>query len=144
MHERCLRIVYNNNTSSYEDLLEIDNSVSIHIRNLQAVAIELYKIVNGFSPEIMKDVFPFNTNSSYNIRNRRKFHSRPIRTVYFGSETLSCLGPKMWELIPENFKTLEFVASFKTEIKKWKPDSCPCRLFVQKLYTSGWLCVIDK
>ena len=60
-HERCLGIVYNNNTSSYEDLLEIDNSVSIHIRNLQALAIELYKIVNGFSPEIMKNVFPFNT-----------------------------------------------------------------------------------
>ena len=44
LHERCLRIVYNNNTSSYEDLLEIDNSVSIYIRNLQALAIELYKI----------------------------------------------------------------------------------------------------
>ena len=108
LHERCLRIVYNNNTSSYEDLLEIDNSVSIHIRNLQALAIELYKIVSGFSPEIMKDVFPFNTNSSYNIRNRRTFRSRPIRTVYFGSETLSCLGPKIWELIPESFKTYLF------------------------------------
>ena len=84
LHERCLRIVYNNNTSSYEDILEIDNSVSIHTRNLQSLAIELYKIVNGFSPDIMKDVFPFNTNSSYNIRNRRMFRSRPIRTVNFG------------------------------------------------------------
>ena len=61
--------------------MEIDNSVSIHTRNLQSLAIELYKIVNGFSPDIMKDIFPFNTNSSYNIRNRRTFRSRPIRTV---------------------------------------------------------------
>ena len=139
LHERYLRIVYNNNTSSYEDLLEIDNSVSIHIRNLQALAIELYKIVNGFSPEIMKDVFPFNTNSSYNIRNRRTFRSRPIRTVYFRSETLSCLGPKIWELIPDNFKTLESVASFKTEIKKWKPDSCPCRLCKNYIHQVGFV-----
>ena len=88
LHERCLRIVYSNNTSSYEDFLETDNSVSIHTQNLQSLAIELYKIVNGFSPDIMKDVIPFNTNSSYNIRNIRTFRSRPIRTITFGSETL--------------------------------------------------------
>ena len=67
------------------------------------------------------------------------FRSRPIRTVYFGSETLSCLGPKIWELIPENFKTLESVASFKTEIKKWKPDSCPCRLCKNYIHQVGFV-----
>ena len=64
LHERCLRIVYNNNTPSYEDLLEKDSSVSIHIQNLQTLAIELYKVVNAFSPDLMKDVFTFNSNSS--------------------------------------------------------------------------------
>ena len=139
LHERCLRIVYKNNTSSYEDLLEIDNSVSIHTRNLQSLATELHKIVNGFSPDIMKDVFPFNTNASYNIRNRRTFRSRPVRTVNFGSETLSYLAPKIWELIPENFKTLESVASFKTAIKKWKPDNCLCRLCREYIYQVGFV-----
>ena len=52
LHERCLRIVYNNNTSTYEELLETDNSVSVHFRNVQAVAIELYKVVNRFSLDI--------------------------------------------------------------------------------------------
>ena len=33
LHERCLRIIYNNNTSSFTDLLEIDDSVSVHHRN---------------------------------------------------------------------------------------------------------------
>ena len=56
LHERCLRIVYNNNTSSHEESIETDNSVSVHFRNVQALALELYKIVNGFSPDIMKDV----------------------------------------------------------------------------------------
>ena len=53
MHEKCLRIVYNDNTSSYKELLEIDNSVSVHHRNIQILATELYKIVNGLSPDIM-------------------------------------------------------------------------------------------
>ena len=64
LHERCLRIVYNNNSSSYEELLETDNSISVHFRNEQVLAIKLYKVVNGFSPDIMQDVFPLNENSS--------------------------------------------------------------------------------
>ena len=90
LHERCLRIVYSDNTSSFEELLETDNSVSVHHRNIQVLATELYKIVNGLSPE----VFPFNENTSYNTRNKRKFHSRSIKSVTFGSET-SHLAPKM-------------------------------------------------
>ena len=35
LHERCLRIIYNDNTSSFTDLLEIDNSVSVYHRNMQ-------------------------------------------------------------------------------------------------------------
>ena len=125
LHERCLRIVYNNNTSTYEELLETDNSVSVHFRNVQALAIELYKVVNGFSPDIMKDVFPLSENLCYNTRNNKMFHSKNIRTVHFGSETLSHLAPKIWELVPEEIKKLESVASIKNAIKKWKPANCP-------------------
>ena len=46
------------NTSSYDELFESDNSVSIHTLNLQVLAVELYKIANRLSPDIMKDVFP--------------------------------------------------------------------------------------
>ena len=68
LHELCLRIVYSDNTSSFEELLETDNFVSLHHRNSHVLANELYKIVNGLSPEIMKEVFPFNENTSYNTR----------------------------------------------------------------------------
>ena len=57
LHERCLRIVYNDNQSTFEELLEKDNTVSVHQRNLQFLAIELYKVINGISPDLMKEVF---------------------------------------------------------------------------------------
>ena len=98
LHERCLRIVYSDNTSSFEELLEIDNSLSVHHQNIQVLATELYKIVNGLSPVIVKEVFPFTVNTSYNTRNNRKFYSRSIKLVTFGSETLSHLAPKIWSL----------------------------------------------
>ena len=141
MHKRCLRIVYSDNTSSFEELLETDNSFSVHQRNIQVLATELYKIVNGLSPEIMKEVFPFNENTSYNTRNKRKFHSRSIKSVTFGSETLSHLAPKIWELVPVEIKNVDSVASFKRAIKKWKPTNCPCRLcrpYVFRLVSCNW------
>ena len=59
--------------------------------------------------EIMKEVFPFNENTSYNTRNKRKFHSRSIKSVTFGSETLFHLEPKIWELVPVEIKNVDLV-----------------------------------
>ena len=41
IQERTLRIVYNDKSSSYHELLEKDSSVSIHCRNLQVLAGDL-------------------------------------------------------------------------------------------------------
>ena len=40
LHERCLGIIYNDKTSTFKKLLKKDNSVSIHYRNIQALAVE--------------------------------------------------------------------------------------------------------
>ena len=74
----------------------------------------------------MKDVFPLNTSSTYDIRNREIFYTRPVRSVYHGTE--SYLAPKIWELVPESIKSAESLSVFKIRIKKWKPENCPCRL----------------
>ena len=44
LYKRCLWIMYSNNWSSIETLLEKHVSVSIHNRNLQILATETYKI----------------------------------------------------------------------------------------------------
>ena len=38
LHERALRITYGDRSSSFENLLKKENSVSIHHRNIQALA----------------------------------------------------------------------------------------------------------
>ena len=52
LHERCLCIIHNDSTCSFTVLLEIDNLVSVHHRNIQVLATELYKFVNGLSPKL--------------------------------------------------------------------------------------------
>ena len=57
LHERCLRIVYSDKTSSFEKLLEKDGSVTIHTRDLQALATEMFKVYKNLSPAIIADLF---------------------------------------------------------------------------------------
>ena len=95
LHERCLRIIYHDNTISFPDLLEIDNSVSVH--HIQVMAIELYKFFNGLSPKLVSDCFKLNNMSVYNTRDRSAFYfySLPVSTVFHGTESLSHLRQKI-------------------------------------------------
>ena len=68
IHEGTLRIVYNDYSSSFENLLNKGKSVIIHQRNLQQLAIEIFKVKIAMDPIIMNEIFTFVENSTYNLR----------------------------------------------------------------------------
>ena len=74
---RTLRIVYDKHFSSFEELLSKDKSVTVRQRNLQLLATETYKILNGLSPDIMRDIFEIKSNY-YNTRNAPRHFPREI------------------------------------------------------------------
>ena len=127
IHERALRITYVDNVSSFQELLEKDNSVSIHHKNIQVLATEMFKIFKNLSPDIVREIFQ-ERSVPYNLRSDNNFASRHVNSVYHGTESLSFLGPKIWEQVPPELKALESLDIFKTQIKKWIPLNCPCRL----------------
>ena len=127
IHERALRITYGDKISTFQQLLEKDNSVSIHHRNWQVLATEMIKISNNLSPDIVKEIFQKRI-VPYNLRSENSFMSRQVNSVYHGTESLSFLGPKIWEQVPQEIKVSENIAIFKSKIKKWTPSHCPCRL----------------
>ena len=116
LHERALRLVYDDRQSTFEELLNIDKSVTIHHRNLQVLATELYKVHHGLAPELMNDIFK-KRNVTYNFRKNSTFETRNIKSVYYGSETISFLGPKIWELLPSNIKNSENLSILKSNMK---------------------------
>ena len=128
LHERCLRIIYNDKHSNFEKLLVKDNSVSIHHNNIPTLAIEMYKVANGMFAEIMNDIFKLRENPHYNLRHTSQFLVDPIHCVFNGSESASYLRPKIWEQIPFEIKNINSLVGFKKEIRKWKPANCPCRI----------------
>ena len=64
LHFRALRMIYRDEISTFEELLERDGSVTIHHRNLRTLAIEMFKVEHGLAPIFMNEVFPKNRNKS--------------------------------------------------------------------------------
>ena len=61
------------------------------------------------------------------------------RTVYFGTENITSLAPKLWELIPSEVKSAISLNIFKAKIKSWTTDKCPCRLCRTYVGTIGFI-----
>ena len=102
IQERSLRIVYNDEKSTFKQLLKKDKSFTIHERNIQALGVELCKVLNGLSPEIMKKVLPIKDTKKYSSSSM--FITRNVHTVTYGTETLSHVSPKIWAIIPSEIK----------------------------------------
>ena len=94
IHERALRIVYKNNVLSFEELLELDKSFKIHHRNIQSLAIELFKIKNNLSVTIMNDIFQPRA-VSYNLRSQIDFTRSNVNSEHFGISSLRYMAAKV-------------------------------------------------
>ena len=100
IHERALRIVYSGYSSTFEDLLNKDKSVTIHQRNLQQLAIEIFKVKIGIAPIIMNEIFTFVENNTYNLRSGMHLNRVNVHSPQYSTEPIDNLGAKILNLVP--------------------------------------------
>ena len=129
LHERALRLVYKDKNLSFQQLLDKDKSFSVHERNLQKLALEMYKVKHGLCPKPFRDLF------TMKAMGKNDFIIPKVNNVNSGTETIRYRGPKVWEIVPESIRSAESLSIFKNKIKKWKPIGCTCRLC--KSYIQG-------
>ena len=72
IHERALRLVYQDYKSTFEDLLKKDSSLTFHHRNIHHVAIEMFKVKHGLSPPFMQEILVHKDNEKGTLT----FHHR--------------------------------------------------------------------
>ena len=101
IHERALRIVYKDYTSTFEELLVKNSSVCTHHRNIQLVAVEMFKVKENICSDMMKQLFKFKTNRYHG----RSFVIPNVNTEYMGKLSLRYFGPVVWErMLPKKIK----------------------------------------
>ena len=80
--------------------------------------IELFKIKYDLAPSIMDSLLNRRT-ICYDFRNLQEFH---------GLETISYHAPQLWTILPEVFKQRNTMSLFKSDVRQWICNECPCRL----------------
>ena len=131
-HERALRTVYSDYNSSFYELLDKDDTFTIHQKNVQNLAIEIYKYLHGLSPAILSKVFKVKETIPYDLRMRNELYARNPKTVRYDTETMSFLSPKIWYLIPQYIKDSSSLSCFNKNIRKWKPSMS----FMQNIFAA--------
>ena len=77
LHERSLRIVYDDFNSKFEEILTKDGLFTIHHQNIQTLIIEMFKIHHGFSQVSRLDLFHnYHENNFYRLRSQLSTNSK--------------------------------------------------------------------
>ena len=118
LHERALRIVYNDNQSSSENLLSKDRSVSIHDRNIPAFAIEICKI---------------------QLRSQTDFSLHSVNTIAYGLKSLKYFAGKVWSIVAFEIRNAISLKEFSDKMKSWRPENCPCGVCLTYIHQVGYI-----
>ena len=128
VHYKFLQVIYEDYTSTFEQLLNKYNAFTIHQRNIQNLLIEMHKVKYKHGPMLLNDIFKTSNFKLHALRSNKDFSRPKIKSTKYGEKSLANMGSIMWNLLPNNVKEIEDLAEFKLRVKSWKPEKCPCYL----------------
>lgn len=125
VQERALRFVYEDHTSSYEDLLAKAKMPSLQIRRLRNMAIETFKIVQKTSPVCLHDLVNIK-NCKYTFRYNNILDIPQVRTSRYGKKSFRFASAVLWNDLPDHFRTENSFSQFKSLMQSWNGSECRC------------------
>ena len=130
LNKRALRVVFNDYTASYPDLLRKIKRPPLYIQRLQLMVIEVYKCINGTNPDFMGDLFSRHVKS-HNTRSTEPLIQPRAATITYGIKSLKYQGAKLWNALPNNMKCASSLENFKLLIREWDGPHCSCGYCLQ-------------
>ena len=88
----------------------------------------MLKVRKNLAPPQMHEIFKLKDQPQYNLRYNYLFSRSLVKSVYKGTESLKFLGPKIWDILPDTYKDLPDLDSYKVALKTWGPVNCPCTI----------------
>ena len=114
----------------------------------------MYKISHNLCPMFMNEMvteasLPYNTRSTTKVETdyngkcesdkKLNYKLPAIKTVSYGNESFRYLGPKIWNLVPDDMKHVQSLQLFKKKVKSLKFENCPCTLCKTYVQNIGYI-----
>jgi len=125
MQKAALRIVLNDYSSDYQNLLVNSNCVSLLLSRLRSILLEVFKCTKGTNPDFMKEFFIENVHP-YFTRSGPLLIQPKARTIKHGINSFVFQGGKLWNSLPAFAKEMEHIPDFKQFLLEWKGPDCKC------------------
>jgi hypothetical protein len=125
IQERALRCIYEDYSASYDDLLSKSKLLSLKVRRMRSLAIEVFKVINKECPVYLQDLIHIK-NNSYSFRYQNIAELPQVRTTSYGLQSFRYAGTKLWNELPDEFRKQSSLNQFKTLISSWSGSSCQC------------------
>ena len=113
IQERYLRLLTNNYELSHEELLDLINEISPHQRclNFLMTVVVVYKLLNGFSPDTMKDILAVSKHL-YHIRHDNLYVTDRPKTDRYGRNSIPYRANQIWNLLSRQTKKFSKLGCF--------------------------------
>ena len=98
-----------------------------HLKIDLLLVIEIYKAIHNLPGGNLGEFFVRN-NHNYNLRSESELLLPNVNSVFKGQNSISYFGSVIWNSIPFKLRKASSYQIFRSEIKRWRPTNCPCRL----------------
>ena len=118
VQERALGFINNDYSSPLSDLLKSTNTQPLHVRRLQQMACEIYKIVNKMSPEYFSDLVKIKS-SHYNFRAERQAEVPRVNSSRYRLRSFRSEAARVRNSLPNEIRVADSYPQFRRLIPSW-------------------------
>ena len=123
---KCLWNTIDGNIFNKHNDQEKKTLVKSHkVRRLRTMAIEVYKILHQESPSYLHDLIKIK-DTKYCFRYHNITEIPSVRTARYGLKSFRYAAAKLWNELPNHFRTQTSFNQFKNLINSWNGNSCRC------------------
>ena len=104
LHFRALKFVYQDFTSSYENLLIRADTYSLNVKRIRLIALEVFKIISDDRPPYLSKLI-IRKETQYSCRYSNMLQVPNVRTETYGRNSFRFNCTQIWNTLPEHIRT---------------------------------------
>ena len=125
IQERCIRFIYLDYKSTYNELLGKSGKVSFYVLRLRNLGNFVFDVLQKTVPAFLHDLFELHV-TNFNLRDNKKITLKQFATMKFGFNSLQYHGAKIYNQLPPQIKLCTMAKDFKNALRKWDGPKCQC------------------